>query len=945
MKCGHAAVVFNCEGHLGRRDLFPSRSAAELLAEFRASGRQEPFEEIVRRYAGMVYSVALRVTRDTHDAEDATQAVFLSLALQAKTGRAITYPGPWLQRVAHRLALDIKKTNSRRKKRLDQLAEAGGNGRFMQAVDPLVTTNSEEVKRLISEELSALPAKYRMPLILHYFGGLSREEMSRELGCNPATLGVRVHRGKAMLGKRLARRGVALGAAVLGLALHEVVRATVARPMIAQTASAASGMYVSSAAGAQLASARVIALARIAARAVALARLKVAVGIILLSTLISLAGPAVVNKVRALKLDLHLPDISWLRPLMRMTLPQQRVESTPPQKRVHVAVNAPRSPVRAQKPEPVRSLALSSNEQSASTAAGKVIEAKRVEPAPAQSRSQIQPLSPIELPVAVGAAKPAGAQTAQTTAAAPPASNDPAQEPQTVSASTAGAGGGFSLGGGGGSNESFTLPANRTLRAGSEVIGGSGFAYFHQNGGSNTVDRELVLGRDARGRAQYDLTAGKLSAPSEIVGDAGSAVVHQSGGTNRTRKLVLGAKPSGHGTYLLDGTGSLTGRDVIVGGAGTGLINQDGGTIVVSSESLTQASSTDASSSAAATTPSAFLAAALPAVEGDFTDSSGAGDSAGPVPADAVEGQPPSMVALGSQSSGSGTFSLTSGKLLFQSGNGRPTLKIGAGGSGDFQLGSDDKTGEISESPLARASLIIRDKPSAEGKLSGWGQVGLTGALVNNGEVIADGFDEQRTLDLSQFTRVRNRLDNPADGGTHGWFVRRGGELRLPPVPIHAGAGTYTWGEDRSDSVIDLINSVRFTAHGATYPGEVSIALVDQERAGIPTLPLGHHFIGIWSFNPSDVAAEGGWDITVRYDDLLARSEGISESVLKLWRFSGDSWYRINDESFGRDEINHLIWGHAPDLSYFAVSAPEPGTMGGLVLGVGLCMMKRWRRR
>ena len=63
-----------------------------------------PFEEIVRRYAGMVFNVCLRVTKDKHDAEDATQAVFLTLAVQAKTANGVKYLAPWLQKVAQRLS-------------------------------------------------------------------------------------------------------------------------------------------------------------------------------------------------------------------------------------------------------------------------------------------------------------------------------------------------------------------------------------------------------------------------------------------------------------------------------------------------------------------------------------------------------------------------------------------------------------------------------------------------------------------------------------------------------------------------------------------------------------------------------------------------------------------------------------------------------------------------
>src|SRR5688500_11428659 len=249
--------------------LFDEKSAQELLEEFRASGSNEPFEEIVRRYAAMVFGVCLRVTGDKHDAEDATQAVFLSLALQAKTAREIKYIGPWLQKVAHRLALDVKKSKTRRKKREDKLADdtrhvtangnghnghhpafTGGNGH---GVNPADSPGNEELKSIMMEELNQLPPKYRMPLVMHYFGGLSREEMSEQLGCNPSTLGVRVHRGKAMLGTRLAKRGVALSAIALAVLLEHVVKHAAIQPMAAAaTVAGAGGVGAAGGAGAIL---------------------------------------------------------------------------------------------------------------------------------------------------------------------------------------------------------------------------------------------------------------------------------------------------------------------------------------------------------------------------------------------------------------------------------------------------------------------------------------------------------------------------------------------------------------------------------------------------------------------------------------------------------------------------------------------------------------------
>jgi len=202
-------------------EVAPTRSAQDLLLEFVRDGRQPAFEEIVRRYAGMVFSTCLRVLRDTHDAEDATQAVFLQLAVQARTGNGVKYLAPWLQKVAQRLSLDIKRSKTRRKAREEKhgemrrqahgrvnggsIARGGGNGAngngngglgLFQNDDHTRQMDLEELKLILRDELDNLPAKYRLPLILHYFGVLKPEDMAKELGCKPSTLGVGLHRGR-----------------------------------------------------------------------------------------------------------------------------------------------------------------------------------------------------------------------------------------------------------------------------------------------------------------------------------------------------------------------------------------------------------------------------------------------------------------------------------------------------------------------------------------------------------------------------------------------------------------------------------------------------------------------------------------------------------------------------------------------------------------------------
>jgi hypothetical protein len=73
------------------------KATRDLMAEFRSAGGQACFEEIVRRYGAMVLHVCRQVTRDRHDAEDATQVVFLVLAERLRAGETIHSLGAWLQ--------------------------------------------------------------------------------------------------------------------------------------------------------------------------------------------------------------------------------------------------------------------------------------------------------------------------------------------------------------------------------------------------------------------------------------------------------------------------------------------------------------------------------------------------------------------------------------------------------------------------------------------------------------------------------------------------------------------------------------------------------------------------------------------------------------------------------------------------------------------------------
>ena len=178
-----------------------------LLDQFLGGGDAAgpAFEQIVARYGPMVLGVCRRVAGDDHVAEDAFQAAFLVLALRAGAIRRRESLGPWLHGVAARVARRSRDAATRRMRHevpgpLPEAAAPGGSE---------AEAETEEVRRVLDEELGRLPGKYRDPLVLCYLEGRSQEEAARVLGWTKGTVSGRLARAKDLLRSRLARRGLA----------------------------------------------------------------------------------------------------------------------------------------------------------------------------------------------------------------------------------------------------------------------------------------------------------------------------------------------------------------------------------------------------------------------------------------------------------------------------------------------------------------------------------------------------------------------------------------------------------------------------------------------------------------------------------------------------------------------------------------------------------------
>jgi RNA polymerase sigma factor (sigma-70 family) len=195
-------------GRAGRLQTALKLSDAELLQQFALQRDEAAFEALLHRHGPLVFGVCRRLLADDHDAEDAFQATFLVLARRAASIGRRSLLGNWLYGVAHRVAARARKSGGRRRAREQDgfdLAAVPGTGR---SAEP-------DVAPLIHEELQRLPDKYRRPVVLCYLQGKTTEEAATHLRWPVGTVKTRLHKARALLRGRLARRGVALTAGLL----------------------------------------------------------------------------------------------------------------------------------------------------------------------------------------------------------------------------------------------------------------------------------------------------------------------------------------------------------------------------------------------------------------------------------------------------------------------------------------------------------------------------------------------------------------------------------------------------------------------------------------------------------------------------------------------------------------------------------------------------------
>jgi RNA polymerase sigma-70 factor (ECF subfamily) len=172
------------------------------------AGQQDAFAEIVERYSGTIYNLALRLMNEPQEAEDVLQETFISAfrALERFEGRSRL--STWLYRIAYNAALMRLRKRRVSVVSLDEAREME-DGELMprQLVDwttlPDDLLLSKEFRGTLNTALASLPESLRSVFVLRDVEGLSTAETAEALGLTETNAKVRLHRARLALRERL----------------------------------------------------------------------------------------------------------------------------------------------------------------------------------------------------------------------------------------------------------------------------------------------------------------------------------------------------------------------------------------------------------------------------------------------------------------------------------------------------------------------------------------------------------------------------------------------------------------------------------------------------------------------------------------------------------------------------------------------------------------------
>jgi len=167
----------------------PEPVEAVALLERAIAGDTTAFEQVLVRHERRVLTLAWRLLGNLHDAQDASQEVFLRVFKYLHRFDVRKPFEPWLVRMTVNVCRDLGEKRQRRRTVFAETDQPYQNvEQTERAGNPHVELSSKEDLRIVQAALAGLPEKERAAIVLRDIEGLSTAEVAEALGSSEPTV-------------------------------------------------------------------------------------------------------------------------------------------------------------------------------------------------------------------------------------------------------------------------------------------------------------------------------------------------------------------------------------------------------------------------------------------------------------------------------------------------------------------------------------------------------------------------------------------------------------------------------------------------------------------------------------------------------------------------------------------------------------------------------------
>lgn len=170
------------------------------------TGDKAAFEDLIKMYSKYVYTTAFFILRNSHEAEDASQEVFVKVYLSIKGFRGLSSFKTWIRKLTVNTCIDKLRLKSKMKDKkvsLDKITEEYEVvfTKFSQSLEKKFF--SQEAVKEVLKVVVNMEENYRIPLILRDLQDYSYREIAELTGKPIGTVKTNIHRARKIIKEKI----------------------------------------------------------------------------------------------------------------------------------------------------------------------------------------------------------------------------------------------------------------------------------------------------------------------------------------------------------------------------------------------------------------------------------------------------------------------------------------------------------------------------------------------------------------------------------------------------------------------------------------------------------------------------------------------------------------------------------------------------------------------